>query len=301
LRLNGRIILVPDWSWLKSTSHKQLELEIGPLEESLTQYLANPPTTSTPDTKQKAKDALAYLTKSKAALSQRQVQNAWSLFYKAELLQYNLKSDDEVAARAGRILFENTRMLSEGSKQNVRKLIGKDSGNGSWDLQSPVVRERVIEARRIIQDYYNNKYIYLDVTMQLLSILAVIVAGLSVIVAATLTWVPTTVSAAPSSLLFWVTIGLLGGIGGAISGLLGLKESFALDSDMPERVLNKWVTIAKPVLGFGAAIVIAIFVFAGFVEVANIQVSTYLIYALAFVSGFSERLIIGAVASRLPA
>jgi hypothetical protein len=137
--------------------------------------------------------------------------------------------------------------------------------------------------------------------MQLLAILAVIVAILTSIVAFTLTMlVPTAVAAVPNNWVFWVTIGLLGGIGGSISGLLGLKQSFALDSDMPERVLNKWITIAKPIIGFGAAIVIAIFVFAGFVEVANIEVSTYLVFALAFISGFSERLIIGAVASRLP-
>ncbi|MCL5949234.1 MAG: hypothetical protein M1490_02005, partial [Candidatus Bathyarchaeota archaeon] len=151
-------------------------------------------------------------------LVERKAQNAWVLYYKAELLQYHLKKDDEIKARAGRILFENTPMLGDGAKQNVRKLIGRDSGNGSWDLKDPLELEKVVEARRIIQDYYNNKYIYLEVTMQLLSILAFIVAVLSVIVAVTLNLVPTAVTTAPSSLVFWVTIGLLGGIGGSISG-----------------------------------------------------------------------------------
>ena len=286
----------PDW--LKSTSHKQLELELGPLEISLKQYLDSQPTD--PAKIQYAKDAQAYLEKSKDTLSKRKIQNAWTLYYKAELLQYHIKAKDEVNARAGKILFENTNLLNTGAKQNIRRLIGQDSGNGNWDLKNPVDIDKVIEARRIVQEYYNTKYTYLDVTMQLLAILAVIVAILTSMVAFALTIVPTAVATAPNNWVFWVTIGLLGGIGGSISGLLGLKQSFALDSDMPERVLNKWITIAKPILGFGAAIVIAIFVFAGFVEVANIQVSTYLVFALAFISGFSERLIIGAVASRLP-
>jgi hypothetical protein len=286
----------PDW--LKSTSHKQLELELGPLEESLKQYLGNQPTD--PVKIQYAKEAQAYLEKSKNALGKRQIQNAWALYYKAELLQYHLKPEDEVNARAGKILYESTNLLNAGAKQNIRRLIGKDSQNGNWDLKNPVETDKVVEARRIVQEYYNTKYTYLDVTMQLLAILAVIVAFLTSLVAFALTIVPASVAAAPNNWVFWVTIGLLGGIGGSISGLLGLKQSFALDSDMPERVLNKWITIAKPIIGFGAAIVIAIFVFAGFVEVANITVSTYLVFALAFISGFSERLIIGAVASRLP-
>lgn len=286
----------PDW--LKSTSHKQLELELGPLEESLKQYLNSQPTD--PVKIQYAKEAQAYLEKSKHALSKRQIQNAWALYYKAELLQYHLKSADEVNARAGKILFESTNLLNAGAKQNIRRLIGQDNSNGNWDLKKTLDTDKVIESRRIVQEYYNTKYTYLDVTMQLLAILAVIVAILTPIVAFALTIVPTTVATAPNNWGFWITIGLLGGIGGSISGLLGLKQSFALDSDMPERVLNKWTTIAKPIIGFGAAIVIAIFVFAGFVEVANIQVSTYLVFALAFVLGFSERLIIGAVQSRLP-
>jgi hypothetical protein len=286
----------PDW--LKSTSHKQLELELGPLEISLKQYLDSKPTD--PVKIKYAEDAQAYLEKSKDALSKRKIQNAWALYYKAELLQYYIKPNDEVNARAGKILFENTNMLGAGAKQNIRRLIGQDAGNGNWDLKKPVDTDKVVESRRIVQEYYSTKYIYLDVTMQLLAILAVIVAILTSLVAFALTIAPTAVAAAPNNWVFWVTIGLLGGIGGSISGLLGLKQSFALDSDMPERVLNKWITIAKPIIGFGAAIVIAIFVFAGFVEVANIEVSTYLVFALAFISGFSERLIIGAVASRLP-
>jgi hypothetical protein len=289
---------MPDW--LKSTSYKQLELELGPLEISLNQYLANPPQPVKPLKIQYANEAKAYLVQATEALRKNKVQNAWALYYKAELRQYHLKESDEIKARAGRILFESTPLLSNSDKKVVRTLIGKAAENGSWDLKDDLDTNKVIEARRIIQDYYSNKYIYLGLTMQLLFVLAVIMVSLSSIVAVTITMIPTEVAIVGNNMLFWLTIGLLGGIGGSISGLFGLKESFASETDMPERVLNKWITAAKPVIGSGAALIIAIFVFAGFVEVANIQVSTYLIFALAFVSGFSERLIIGAVASRLP-
>ncbi len=243
---------------------------------------------------------MAIVKEAKVTLQQRKVQNAWALYYQAELLEYELKTKEELDARAGKILFESAILLNDGAKQNIRRLIGQGSDNGGWVLQKNVAPSNVIEARRIIQDYYIKKYTYLDVAMQMLSILTTIVAILSLIIAFTLTSVPNTITSAPASSVFWITIGLFGGVGGSISGLFGLKQSFALDSDMPERVLNKWITIAKPIIGFAAAIVIAIFLIAGFVEVANIEVSTYLIFSMAFVSGFSERLIIGAVSSRLP-
>jgi hypothetical protein len=105
---------------------------------------------------------------------------------------------------------------------------------------------------------------------------------------------------ASTNAVFWLNIGLFGAVGGSISGLLGLQQAFSSTNDIPEKVLNKWVTIAKPIIGFAAAVLIAIFIIGGLVQVADIAVSNYLIYAMAFVSGFSERLIIGAVESRLP-
>jgi hypothetical protein len=141
-----------------------LELELGPLEEFLKQYLANP---VDPNKIQKAKDAQLYVDKANLALHQRKVQNAWALYYEAELLEYELKTKEELDARAGKILFESAILLNDGAKQNVRRLIGQGSDNGGWVLQKNVASSNVIEARRIIQDYYIKKYTYLDVAMQM--------------------------------------------------------------------------------------------------------------------------------------
>jgi hypothetical protein len=296
--VNLKLPKLPDWERLKSTSQKQLELELAPLEELLNEYVTNPPN---PNKVLIAKNALSYVNKAKIELDKRRVQNAWALFYGAELLEYRLIDIQEIIdARAGKILFEHASLLDEGAKQNVRRLVGVASGNGDWKLNTPVKLDNLIEARRIVQDYYNDKYIYLGLTLELLSILTAIAGVLSLIITVTLTWIPSTSTISTTNWLFWFTIGLLGGSGGSISGLLGLQQAFALKSDTPERLLNKWITIAKPVLGFAAAIIIAIFVIAGLVQVANITISNYLIFAMAFISGFSERLIIGAVAARLP-
>jgi hypothetical protein len=285
-----------DGNLLKSTSQKQLELELEPMEEFLIKY-ENP---TDPKKVLIAKNALSYVQKAKIELKQRRIQNAWALFYTAELLEYRLMDNAEVDARAGKTLFEHASLLDEGAKKNIRRLIGIASGNGDWNLNTPVNLDNAIEARRIVQNYYNNKYTYLDLTMQQLSILTGIAGVLSLILIFTLTGFPITNVVPTGNWWFWFTIGLLGGAGGSVSGLFGLQQAFVTTGDTPERLLNKWITIAKPVIGFSVAIVISIFVIAGLVQAANIVVSNYLIFALAFVSGFSERLIIGAVAARLP-
>ncbi len=293
----------PEWNWLKSTSQKQLELELSPLEEFLTHYIAtNSPHPSKADSVDTAKYAQTLAEKARAKLKNRRVQDAWELFYEAELSQYKLMDRQEIDARAGKILFEDASLLNDGEKKNVRRLIGVASGNGDWKLQDNLDVDKVVEARRVVQDYYNDKYTCLALTLQQLSILATVAILLSVVIMFTLTGIPGTISTSISTtnLLFWFTVGLFGGVGGSISGLLGLQDAFALNNDIPEKVLNKWVTIAKPVIGFSAAVIIAIFVIGGLVQVSNVTISNYVIYAMAFVSGFSERLIIGAVQARLP-
>jgi hypothetical protein len=286
---------IPDWGWLKTTSQNQLEIELAPLEIFLANYLK---TATDPAKVQIAQYSQSLTQAARAQLAKRRVQDAWALFYSAELEEYKLMDANEINARAGKILYVDTEVLSDGAKQNVRRLIGVDSGNGDWKLKNPPNQDDVIEARRTVQSYYNDKYINLGLSMQQLSILATIALILSVLIISTLTKVPNAISV--TEWLFWLTIGLLGAAGGTISGLLGLQAGFALKGGMPERLLNKWITIAKPIVGFAAAIIIAIFIIGGLVQVADITISNYLIYAMAFVSGFSERLIIGAVTSRLP-
>lgn len=326
-------------NWLKSTSRLQLEGKLYPLEKFLDNYIANPPAKAN---LQIAKDAKTLAEQAKIELIKHSVQRAWSSYYDAELLQYQLMEPAEIEARAATILFDHTRILDDGEKKCVRRLIGEDAGNGDWKLKGSITPENVIEARRVVQDHYNDKYTHLGMALKQLSILAAVALLLSLAIILSVLNVPTnnftfdSLSAAnftatnvtatnfnatnfmatnftaiditasnasqvsSSNWLFWITIGLFGAVGGAISGLYGLKQAYSTQSDIPERVLNTWLTIAKPVIGFAAAIIIAMFLIVGLVQATNLTMSNYLIYAMAFISGFSERLIIGAVEERIP-
>jgi hypothetical protein len=288
-----------DWNWLKSTSHKQLELELSPLEGFLQNYISTAPPASPPsDGVNTAAFAISLTQEARAELDNHRVQNAWALFYKAELETYKILDPIEIKGRAGKILFEDTSLLDDNAKQYVRLLIGKDSGNGDWKLQDNLNTKDVVQARHRIQDYYNDEYTWLGLTMQMLSILAAAAVLLTIAIMIALTGIPN--DAPPTNLLFWFTIGLFGAVGGSTSGLLGIRDAFTTKSGTPERVLNKWITIAKPVIGFAAAVIITLFIKGGLLTLENITITNYVIYAMAFVSGFSERLIIGAVQARLP-
>jgi hypothetical protein len=329
----------PSWNWLKSTSHVQLERQLSPLEEFLNNYITNPPAGGNVQT---AKNALKLVNRANDELSKRRVQEAWALYYDAELLQYNLIEKSEIEARAAKILFCDTSNLDDGSKKRIRRLIGEDAGNGDWKLKTKVTTGDVIEARRVVQDHYNDKYTNLGLSLKQLAILATVALLLSLVIIPAVTTVPSSsyafnsLSAAnftasnvaatdfnatnfvaanftatdilassegqvPSAdWLFWLVIGLFGAVGGSISGLYGLKQAYSAKSDIPERVLNNWITLAKPIVGFAAAVVIAVFIIGGLVQAADLTLSNYVIYAMAFISGFSERLIIGAVEERLP-
>ena len=327
-----------EWQWTKSTSHLQLDRVLSPLKIFLANYKSSDPS------KVEILERARVLAKdSEEKLKKADVQEAWALFYQAELEQYRLLGTKEIDGIAGKILYEENEMLSEGAQKHVRQLIGVDSGNGDWKLKpSPIDPEDVIEARRKVHEYYIDKYTNLGMALKQLAILAFIavVASLSIIVlmlsvpgnsfafdhfsAANFTAAEVTSTnfnstnftainfnatdifasnasqVSSAHWIFWIAIGSFGAIGGAISGLFGIQQAYALESGTPERVLNNWITLAKPAVGFAAAIIIGVFLIGGLVQAANITMSNYLFYAMAFISGFSERLIIGAVEERLP-
>jgi len=92
----------------------------------------------------------------------------------------------------------------------------------------------------------------------------------------------------------WICITLFGALGGVISGVYSFqKVSFRNDIDTPTWLMNGWLTVLKPIVGAAAAVVIIIFVKSGIADLG--EISTYQLLAVAFVSGFTERLVNGSV------
>ncbi len=94
------------------------------------------------------------------------------------------------------------------------------------------------------------------------------------------------------STAFIGTVVLFGALGAAISSLMSLS-SVLNDSAIPERVGSRWLAVSRVTLGAASALILYVFVLAELVNVFVVTPSSLL--AIAFVGGFTERLLVRAV------
>ena len=114
------------------------------------------------------------------------------------------------------------------------------------------------------------------------------------------TAVKTSVDISSGDLSFWCSVALFGALGGTVSGIITIKDAFKTKEDIPERVLNGWVTFARPLVGLLVSIAITVFLLSGIFTLLETAVTKYVIFAVAFASGFTERLIVGVVKKAEP-
>jgi hypothetical protein len=99
--------------------------------------------------------------------------------------------------------------------------------------------------------------------------------------------------------LIWGIL-LFGLLGGAISAVISVAKA-STKSKIPEQISSFLITTMRVFLGAGSALVISIFLASGLwdkIFAFQLEIdSNYIYYAIAFVAGFSERLVLKAVES----
>jgi hypothetical protein len=97
-----------------------------------------------------------------------------------------------------------------------------------------------------------------------------------------------------NNIAFVSSICLFGALGGCVSSIFSFsKISIKIGEELPVLVLNAWLTMARPLVGAVSALVLSTFIISGLVDLGT--VSPYMLLAVSFAAGFSERLIVGAV------
>lgn len=272
----------------KSTSHKQLDNTLGPFELELTNLIAVRKKDSTKEVSPWAEDALQMLKCAQKSLELGEIQLGWGFFYKAELLSLHLMDDGMLQERATIILNKAEERLDEQEKKNVRDLIGK-SEKGIWQTKPNVTINEVYSALSIVQKHYIDAYTALDTAMFQLGILAGIALLLSPFIILSLMITPWQKVISNWWLLPAV---LFGAMGGAISGVITTATGLTKE-DIPQMLLSSWVSVVRPIVGAAAALAISMFLLAGLVNLG--EVTDNLIFAVAFASGFSERVLLKTV------
>jgi hypothetical protein len=271
----------------------------------------------------------------KAAKNNWEIQQGWSHFYEAELLTYHLMDDRDWKARAKSIFNEAEEVLHPHEKKTVRDLIGKAGAGGAWVVQDEdkLDLKKVMNARRTVQCHYCDAYTKLSMSLKQLRIFSAIAMAVAAIIIVSLVIVPNTTAvilnvgnssatsaaavnvsfnstatdAAGKSIFtdytftsfFFLGVALFGALGGTTSGMITIAKSSK--GDVPERLLNSWLSIAKPVFGAVAALAISVFMLAGLLQSIeglfkpSAAVTTYAIFAISFASGFSERIFLRVV------
>ncbi len=346
----------------KSTSHKQLEAAIcsltGYVERLKIEYDLNKNRPIAKTVKQPATAASAQqpaidpalnqasfekaltvikneLVSAKNAADNWETQQGWNHYYEAELLSFYLMDKEDWKARAKLIFNGSEEALDECEKKAVRDLIGKSGEGGVWVVQNEdkLEKQKVIEARRVVQTHYTDAYTKLNMSLKQLRILAVIAIAVVSIIIFSLVIVPNTTAVvfnvsnsttgnltSPNTItnatgseainnstianytfttFFFLGVVLFGALGGTASAMITIARSSK--GDVPERLLNSWLTLAKPVFGAVAALAVAVFLLAGLLQSIEgilkptAAITTYAVFAISFASGFSERILLRAV------
>jgi hypothetical protein len=231
-------------------------------------------------------------------VKRRDFDSAWSYYNLAErnFIRYewdaNCRSNENYPkVTADALWVEAEDKLEPWNKERVRKLLFN-----SEKLNDKVSMEQVVQAKRIIDHHDGNVQLKASSIQWQLTVLGAISSVLLIISLFILSNFSLLVSLGNGALI--VLLCTFGALGGSISGIFSFSKISLKDAaEIPSQSLSAWLTIIRPLVGAVSALVMATFVLSGLVDFGAISANQLL--AVAFISGFSERLILGA-ADKIP-
>lgn len=199
--------------------------------------------------------------------------------------------DQEELEQVATVLRQEAEKLKSWRKKATYELIGRPD--------SPIEKNRIrIDEKRVYQaallrdEHFNNTYYKISIRRGNLLILFLIIV-LTVLVLpilAALGYLPVPICDWKSLL----SVALFGVLGATFSVALTLTRR-SIDAKIPEQVLGSFVTWMRPAIGAAAAMAAYVFLQAGFLNVGSTLKSAPAILAIAFIAGFSERLVVKAI------
>ena len=231
--------------------------------------------------------ARALIDNAEADLEEGRVDESWKCFDAARRMEHFGLEDEALIARA-QALREEAGKLNPWRKKAVETVLSDLDKAGT-----EAKRGRVYHAAWLRDEHLHNTYFKIHLLRHQLKILLWIL-GLALVSAVLVLSTSGALDSKPTG-DNWRTllaIGLFGVLGASFSAILSLVGT-STQSRIPEQVVNSTVTAMRPLLGAAAALAIYVFLKSGFI---SLEVTTWAgILAIAFASGFSERLVIRAV------
>lgn len=229
--------------------------------------------------------ARGLLQEAERALDVNEPERGWQSFFAAQRIALHGLKPEQLTARSGLVLAESESKLGGWRKLAVQGLLAKAG-------TEPDVYALAL-ALQTLHEHYTNEYEKLRSIRRQTRLLCVIALAALGALLTTALWFPT-VGIDDPEFQRSVTVTLYGVLGAAISGVLSLAN--ASEKRIPQLLLYLGATMARVSLGAAAAYVVFTFLRA---EILPFDLkrpnAEWLVLALSFAAGFSERLLVRAV------
>jgi len=241
-----------------------------------------------------------FLEAAKKALTDYDPELGWRYLKAADRFRLYGLERDELKSEARLILAEASDLdkgLTTWRRKGIAELLADPTGK----LKDPLMPRDVVRAKRTLDEHQDNVYHKLAILksrLRLLTCIALIAIGVWIARPPLSPAVKSVGEAANNPLStrwFWFAV-ILSGILGAIFS--GFSSSLATDQKktrIPSELSTSTLTFARFSLAMVSAIVITIFLLSGVLSFPRPSLELFL--AVAFVSGFSDRLLLRAIDS----
>ena len=241
------------------------------------------------------------LADARQAMTEGNAELGWRRLKAADRFRLYGLGADQLSVEAAAILAEasdDEKDLSKWRRTSVRALLGDDGGK----LKQSLGPERVVHAKRIIDEHQDNVYQKMNIVTNRLNLLSVVSL---VALIAWLTYPPFapygSLLAPPvagdehgwSSRLAWCGVTLAGVLGALFSGFSSSMTADRTKARIPAELTSSTVAVARISMAVVTSLAVSIFMASGMLSILNPTYEAML--AVAFASGFSDRLLLNAL------
>jgi hypothetical protein len=225
-----------------------------------------------------------------------EIDAAWRCFHPAVRQEIYLADPVELQLRADALRREaGAQKLSDWRSKAILDLLGTAETEGRLPGLIEDVRTRVVEATRLREDDDNNRYYKVALVRGQRTLLVLVLIVCLAFVLGLALAVDWHTDLGDPSIGFLGLVALFGAIGACLSAIQSLGRTGA-HARIPEHVASSLITITRPALGAAAALGLYAIAASGALNVDLTDEQAHLtVLALAFGSGFSERLVVSAV------
>lgn len=230
---------------------------------------------------ERASSLAPLLDATEAALADGDVDRAWACFHAAlavELLLDARAHEERVDTWAELLAAETTKLDSAWRREAATALLAPDA-------QHP---HALYHVRRLVDEHYDNMWRQLRTFRRYLAVLASVsmlfVVGVVAVDALGGPLFP------GAETVHLVAVVLFGGLGATVSAALSAGRDSKRN---PEQLVDTWVGLARVAVGMAAALALVTFLHSGLISLGPL--SPALALAVAFVAGFSDRLLVRTV------